>query len=205
MTLIYLCLFAYLLGAVPFGLVFAKLFGTEDLRRIGSGNIGATNALRAGGWGLGVATLIGDALKGAIPVFLALAFAPKNNAGNPDLWMALAAVSSFSGHLFPVYLKFRSGGKGVATAAGCFAVISPPALAVSLTAFLLIAGISKRVSAGSLAAAALLPVAVFWINGSLIFSGCALIIALMVILRHRDNIRRLLDGTETEIRLKTKD
>jgi len=201
-----ICLFAYLLGSVPFGLVFAKLFTKQDLRKIGSGNIGATNALRAGGWRLGLATLAGDISKGAIPVFLALLLHPGNEPGSPDLWMALAATIAFLGHLFPVYLKFSTGGKGVATAAGGFAIISPLALAVSTAAFLAVAGVSRRVSAGSLAAAALLPVAVFWINGSLILSGCALVISMMIIFRHRDNISRLLAGTEPKIgRLKTED
>lgn len=204
MTLISLCLFAYLLGSIPFGLLFARLFGKEDLRRTGSGNIGATNALRAGGWGMGLATLAGDVLKGAVPVFLALILTPENGVGGPDLWMSMAAICSFFGHLFPIYLKFSTGGKGVATAAGCFAVISPFALAVSLTAFLLVAGISRRVSAGSLAAAALLPVAVFWITESLTLSGCALGIALMVIVRHKDNIRRLINGQESKIRVEKK-
>jgi glycerol-3-phosphate acyltransferase PlsY len=199
MTIIYLCIFAYLLGSVPFGLVFARLFTKQDLRRIGSGNIGATNALRAGGWRLGLATLAGDVSKGAIPVFLALFLHPGNEPGGPDLWMALAATCAFFGHLFPVYLRFSTGGKGVATAAGCFAIMSPVAIVISLGAFLAVAGVSRRVSAGSLAAAALLPVAVFWVNGSLILSGCALVISMMIIFRHRDNILRLLAGTEPKI------
>jgi len=207
MTLAYLCIFAYLLGSIPFGLIFANLFTNEDLRRIGSGNIGATNALRAGGWRLGLATLVGDGLKGAIPVYLALVLSSNHSSGPADLWMTLSAFCAFSGHLFPVYLKFSTGGKGVATAAGCFAVISPLALAVSLAAFVIVAGVSRRVSAGSLVAAALLPIAVFWITRSIVLSGCALVISMMVIFRHRDNIRRLLAGTEPKIggRLKAKE
>jgi glycerol-3-phosphate acyltransferase PlsY len=199
MTLTYLCIFAYLLGSIPFGLVFANLFTKQDLRRIGSGNIGATNALRAGGWRLGLATLAGDGLKGAIPVYLALVLSSNHSAGPAALWMTLSAIGAFLGHLFPVYLKFSTGGKGVSTAAGCFAVISPLALAVSLAVFVIVAGVSRRVSAGSLAAAAILPIAVFWITRSMVLSGCALAISMMVILRHRDNIRRLLAGTEPKI------
>ena len=103
-------IFAYLIGSIPFGLIFAKLFKSVDLRRIGSGNIGATNARRAGGWGLGLATLAGDALKGAIPVFIAAAVFWKSEF--QDIWVVLTALSAFFGHLFPVYLKFKTGAKG---------------------------------------------------------------------------------------------
>lgn len=197
--IILLCIFAYLIGSIPFGLVFAKLFNAMDLRKIGSGNIGATNALRAGGWALGLATLACDVLKGAVPVVVASSASQGYGTGSTEIWMALTAISAFFGHLFPVYLKFKTGGKGVATAAGCFSVISPMALAVSIAAFIIAVAGSKRVSAGSLAAAALLPVGVYWINQSVILSGCALIISLSVIFRHKDNIRRLSAGTEPKI------
>lgn len=202
MILFFLCFFAYLLGSVPFGLVFARFFKKQDLRRTGSGNIGATNALRAGGWRLGLATLAGDVLKGAIPAFAAMLLCPDHPPGQEAVWTGLAALSAFFGHLFPVYLKFSAGGKGVATAAGGFSVISPSALAVCLAAFFLGAGISRRVSAGSLAAAGILPGAVFFFTRDGFLSGCALVTALLVIFRHRDNIRRLRSGTEPEIRLK---
>jgi glycerol-3-phosphate acyltransferase PlsY len=197
-TLISLIIFAYLIGSIPFGLIFAKIFTSQDLRKIGSGNIGATNAKRAGGWRLGVATLACDVLKGAIPLLIAAAIGPEN--GLKEIWMALTAISAFSGHLFPVYLKFKTGGKGVATTAGCFAVISPMALAISLIAFIIVIAISKRVSAGSLAAAASLPISIIWLNPSPAIFGCALFISISIIFRHKDNIRRLLDGTEPKIR-----
>ncbi len=199
-TIIYLCIFAYLLGSIPFGLVFAKIFTSQDLRKIGSGNIGATNAKRAGGWGLGLATLACDVLKGAIPVLIALAISSGNENELKEVGMALTAISTFCGHLFPVYLKFKTGGKGVATAAGCFAVISPIALTISIAAFLITAVISNRVSAGSLAAATMLPISVLWLNPSPATFGCALIISLAIIFRHKDNIKRLFDGTEPTIR-----
>ncbi len=198
-TIICLCVFAYLIGSIPFGLVFAKIFTSKDLRKIGSGNIGATNAKRAGGWGLGLATLACDILKGAIPVLIAAAVSPGNENGFKEIWMALTAISAFSGHLFPVYLKFKTGGKGVATAAGCFAVISPISLAISLIAFIIIVAISKRVSAGSLAAAIMLSTTVICLNQPLSIIGCALFISIAIIFRHKDNIKRLLDGTEPKI------
>jgi len=198
-TLISLCIFAYLVGSIPFGLVFAKIFTTQDLRKIGSGNIGATNARRAGGWRLGLATLICDVLKGAIPVLIASTASPGNENALKELWMALSAITAFCGHLFPVYLKFKTGGKGVATAAGCFAVISPIALAISLIAFFIACGISKRVSVGSLTAAAALSVSVIFLNQSPAIIGCTLFISLAIIIRHKDNIKRLINGTEPKI------
>ncbi len=196
---IILCLFAYLLGSIPFGLVLARVFKSVDLREIGSGNIGATNARRAGGWGLGIATLICDVLKGVIPVVIAGMMNGGNGRLTGEIWMAATAVCAVSGHLFPVYLKFKTGGKGVATAAGCFAVISPLALSLSLAVFLLAARISNRVSAGSLAAASVLPFGVFWTSHSLVLAGCAMIISGAIIVRHRGNIKRLRDGSEPPI------
>jgi acyl phosphate:glycerol-3-phosphate acyltransferase len=192
-----LCAAAYLLGSVPSGLVLVKMATRLDLRTIGSGNIGATNAQRAGGWPLGIATLICDILKGVIPVALAgWAAASGPEHINRELWMAAAALSAFLGHLYPVYLKFKTGGKGVATAAGCFAVLSPSSLGIAVAAFVLVTGRSRRVSAGSLAAALIMPVAVGWFEGPYILFSCALIISVLVVRRHRDNIRRLFMGLE---------
>ncbi len=203
-TIICLCVFAYLIGSIPFGLVFAKIFTSQDLRKIGSGNIGATNAKRAGGWRLGLATLACDVLKGAIPVLIAAAVSQEYENGLKEIWMALTAISAFSGHLFPVYLKFKTGGKGVATAAGCFAVISPISLAISLISFIIAVGISKQVSTGSLAAAIMLSISVICLNQPLSIIGCALFISIAIIFRHKDNIKRLIAGTEPTIREKGK-
>jgi len=188
---------AYLLGAVPFGLILVKLLKGMDLRQIGSGNIGATNARRAGGWPLGLATLCLDVLKGALPVYLAGAVSSPSTA---PLAMGLTALAACCGHLFPVYLKFKTGGKGVATAAGCFAIISPVSLLIAFAVFLLLAALSNRVSAGSMAAAASLPIAVFLIEQTGLVSGFAGVIALLIIFRHKDNIQRLRAGTEPPIR-----
>jgi len=194
-TLICLLLFAYLIGSIPFGLILVKLFKSTDIREIGSGNIGATNVRRAAGWGLGFFTLVCDVLKGAVPVYISAYLAGSEMACN-DIWVSLTALAAFFGHLFPVYLKFKTGGKGVATAAGCFAVLSPPALAIALLVFTIAVSLSRRVSLGSLAAAAVLPAGVMWAQRSMVLTGCALIISALVLYRHRDNISRLLSGTE---------
>ena len=188
---------AYLLGAIPFGLIMIKWVKGMDLRQIGSGNIGATNAGRAGGWPLGLATLCLDVLKGALPVYLSVAaFSP--STALPA--MGLTALGACCGHLFPVYLKFKTGGKGVATAAGCFAIISPVSLLIAFTVFLVLALLSNRVSVGSMAAAASLPIAVFLIEKTWLLGGFAGVIALLIIIRHKDNIQRLRAGTEPTIR-----
>ena len=197
--LIGLPILAYLLGSVPWGLVLTRMFTPVDIRRQGSGNIGATNVRRLAGTPLGLLTLTGDLLKGAAPVYLAA-----NVTGLDPIQQALfvstVALAAFAGHLFPLYLKLKGGGKGVATAAGCFLVISPMAVLAALIAFLLILGWSRRVSAGSLSAAAVLPAAVWWRLGSPVYCACAVLMAVLIVLRHRDNIRRLLNGSEPTLR-----
>ncbi len=198
-TIAGLFLFAYLIGSIPFGLVSARLFKTADLRSAGSGNIGATNALRTGGLKPGLATLAGDLLKGAVPVMLAAALFSGDGPRVREVGMSICALAAFLGHLYPVYLKFKTGGKGVATAAGCFAVISPATLLATLAVFLGVTLLSRRVSAGSLSAALFLPAGVFGILHSLVFTGCALAVSALIIFRHRANISRLIAGTEPPI------
>ena len=198
-TTIFLCILGFFLGSIPFGLIFTRLFFFIDLRKTGSGNIGATNARRAGGWKLGLATLAGDILKGAGPVLVAAVMAKNATPALKDTVMGLTAIAAVFGHMFPVFLKFRPSGKGVATAAGGFAVISPVALGAAIALFVSALILFRRVSAGSLAAAATLPVFVFFFTHSGIFTGGALVISLAIIFRHRDNIRRLMDGTEPKI------
>lgn len=196
-----LLLFAYLLGSIPWGLILSRIFAREDIRLKGSGNIGATNVTRQTGVIPGLLTLAGDILKGAIPVYLALvAFGPAD--GSADFYPAAVALAAFLGHLFPVYLKFRDGGKGVATAAGCFAVISPGAVLAAVVVFIAMLSMARRVSVGSLSAAAVLPLAV-WIDAdSAIMTATASIVALFIFICHRDNLKRLLAGKEPEFRLK---
>jgi len=193
-----LCVFAYLLGSIPWGLILTRRFTSVDIRQVGSGNIGAANVMRIAGSRLGMMTLAGDGLKGVFPVWLAVVV-----AGPDDFWneiiISLVVLSSLSGHLYPIYLKFKSGGKGVATAAGCFLVISPLAFAVVIPVFIIIICLSKRVSAGSLAAAAVLPFAVRMFTHSEIMTGCAVVTTIFIFFRHIDNIKRLLSGTEPVI------
>jgi len=201
--LIGLPILAYLLGSVPWGLVLTRMFTTVDIRRQGSGNIGATNVRRLAGTPLGLLTLAGDLLKGAAPVYLAA-----NVTGLDPIqqafFVSVAALAAFAGHLFPLYLKLKGGGKGVATAAGCFLVISPMSVLAALIAFLLVLGWSGRVSAGSLSAATVLPAAVWWRLGSPVYCGCAALMAVMIVLRHWENIRRLLNGSEPAVNGKKK-
>jgi glycerol-3-phosphate acyltransferase PlsY len=196
-----LLLLAYLLGSIPWGLILSRIFAREDIRLKGSGNIGATNVTRQTGVIPGLLTLAGDMLKGALPVYLVLAaFGPIG--GSDDIYAAAVALAAFLGHLFPVYLKFRDGGKGVATAAGCFALISPGAVLAAVVVFVAMVSMARRVSAGSLSAAAVLPFAVWIITDSAIMTAVAGMVALLIFIRHRDNIKRLLAGNEPEFRLK---
>lgn len=191
-------LLAYLLGSIPCGLVLTRWFTSIDIRQHGSGNIGATNVGRLVGIHLGLMTLAGDLLKGAVPVYLAGRVFGLDPALH-QIFVSITAVAAFSGHLFPIYLKMKGGGKGVATAFGCFIVISPLVSALALALFLMVVWLSRRVSAGSLSASVILAPAVWWHIRSPIYSACALLIALMIFIRHKENIRRLLNGSEPEI------
>jgi glycerol-3-phosphate acyltransferase PlsY len=193
---IFLTVIAYALGSIPFGLVLTRMFTSIDIRETGSGNIGATNVRRMAGNLLGALTLIGDVLKGVLPVYLSIALFRGEAGSIPEIMTAFVAGGAFAGHLYPIYLKFKTGGKGVATALGCFLVISPLAVFLALILFGAVVKVTRRVSAGSLAATAFLSPAVGLITGSAIFSVCALLIAVMIFIRHRDNIKRLLSGTE---------
>ncbi len=193
-----LLLLAYLLGSIPWGLVLTRVFARDDIRLKGSGNIGATNVIRETGVIPGLLTLAGDFFKGAVPVYLALlAFGPAG--GLNDARLLAVVLAAFLGHLFPVYTKFKNGGKGVATAGGCFAVMAPVACVVAILVFIMFICWFDRVSAASLAASATLPIAVWKSSGSWTMTGCAVIIALFIFFRHKDNIRRLMAGTEPKI------
>jgi glycerol-3-phosphate acyltransferase PlsY len=199
---IILPLFAYLLGSIPWGLVLTRLFTSVDVRQLGSGNIGATNVRRVAGTTLGAVTLAGDVLKGAFPVWLAVTITAPNELWG-EIYISLVALAAFSGHLYPVYMKFKDGGKGVATAGGCFVVISPMACVVAILVFVLFICMFKRASAASLASATALPVAVWYVTGSIVLTGCAVVTAIFIYFRHIDNIKRLLSGVEPSIRNKT--
>jgi len=190
--------FAYMLGSIPWGIVLTRLFTSVDIRREGSGNIGATNVGRIAGPTLGVLTLIGDMLKGAIPVWIAGVLTTPDSLWG-EIYISVVSLAAFSGHLYPVYMGFKKGGKGVATAAGCFAVISPVAFVVVTLVFILFVCWLNMVAVASLAAAAVLPVAVWQSTGSGVLTGCAVVTAIIIYFRHKDNIKRLFKGTEPKV------
>ena len=189
-TLILIC--SYLLGSVPTGLLLARAFGV-NIRESGSGNIGATNVYRTMGRKVGILTLVGDCLKGLIPVLVA------KWLGLPDLWIAAIGLAAFLGHVYTIFLGFK-GGKGVATALGVFLGTSPLSLLGALAVFALVLYRWRYVSAASIAAAATIPVAVTLVTGKpelILMSGA---IAAIVIFRHRENIARLRAGTESRFK-----
>ena len=180
----------YLLGSIPFGLVFTTLAGTQDIRQIGSGSIGATNVLRTGRYGLAAATLLADALKGTVAVLLA-AWWFGHNAG------LVAGLAAFLGHLFPVWLRFK-GGKGIATGLGVMVAVSwKVAIAVAIV-WLLIAAASRYSSLASLSASVVAPT-LLWFVGMPAEALTFAIMAALTFIMHRANIARLLSGTENKI------
>lgn len=197
-------IFAYLLGSIPWGLVLTRLFTSVDIRRQGSGNIGATNVSRVAGSTLGILTFAGDILKGAIPVFIATGLSSVSDRGL-DPWLSAVALAAFLGHLYPVFTGFRAGGKGVATAAGCFIVLSPFACLIALGLFVLLVGVTRYVSVGSMGAAITLPLAVWFWTHSISLTGSAAIIGVLIIWRHSQNIKRLIHGEEPSFRARTTD
>ena len=185
---------AYLMGSVPWGLILTRIFSDVDIRAAGSGNIGAFNVYRLTGKRLGLLTLGADLLKGVIPVLAGVLWIGTSGWKGEAL-ICLIALSAFAGHLFPVFLRFK-GGKGVATAAGCFLVMSPLAFLVCLLVYVLMLCWWGYASVGSLSAAVILPPAVWLSTGSIPFTVCALTMAVMIFVRHVDNIKRLIKGTE---------
>ena len=190
-----LALIAYLLGSIPWGVILTRLFTSADIRQQGSGNIGATNVSRVAGPTLGLLTFSGDILKGAIPVYVALKLAGHYQGVN-DFFLTAVCLAAFFGHLYPVYMKFKGGGKGVATAAGCFIMLAPLACLAALSAFIAFLLLSRRVSAGSLASAVVLPIAGWFSTHSWEITTGAAIMSVFIFIRHADNIKRLLSGTE---------
>jgi acyl phosphate:glycerol-3-phosphate acyltransferase len=190
-TALIFIIFAYLLGSVPVGVLLAKMKG-QDPRIVGSGNIGATNVMRAAGKTLGIATLVGDALKGVIPTALALHW------GFGPLFVALAGLAAFGGHLFPLYLKFK-GGKGVATSLGVFLALAPLAILIYIGVFLIVLFIWRYVSLGSLVATALLPLSLLLLKAPAAYLFLSLALGILVFWKHRENIRRLMAGRENKM------
>ena len=180
----------YLLGSIPFGIIFTRLAGTQDIRAIGSGSIGATNVLRTGSKGLAAATLIGDALKGTVAVVIAGYY------GGPNAAM-LAAFGAFLGHLYPVWLKFK-GGKGVATYIGVLIGLFWPAAVVFCVMWLATAFTTRYSSLSALIAAFVTPLFLWWF-GHPALASLLVIMTMLLFYAHRENIKRLQGGTESKI------
>ena len=184
---------SYLLGSIPFGLLLTRAAGLGDVRAIGSGNIGATNVLRTGHKGIAAATLLLDAGKGAAAVLIVRCCVP----GDKEWLEPLAAGAALIGHLYPVWLGFR-GGKGVATFLGIAFALAWPIGAVAAVLWLLGLAVTRISSVGGLAAAASAPAAAYWLGAprlTLLFAA----VALLVLWKHRENIRRLAAGTEPKV------
>jgi glycerol-3-phosphate acyltransferase PlsY len=180
----------YLFGSIPFGLILTRLAGTQDLRSIGSGNIGATNVLRTGRKGLAAATLVLDALKGTAAVVLAGYLAGPNAA-------MIAGLGAFLGHIFPVWLKFR-GGKGVAVYIGILIGLFWPAALFFCLLWLATAFTTRYSSLSALIAAFVTPIALWWFD-HLALASLAAVLTLLLFYMHRENIKRLQSGTESRI------
>jgi glycerol-3-phosphate acyltransferase PlsY len=180
----------YLLGSIPFGLVLTRLAGTQDLRSVGSGNIGATNVLRTGRKGLAAATLILDMLKGTAAVLIAGFYDGPNAA-------MLAAFGAFLGHLFPIWLKFR-GGKGVATYIGVLIGLFWPAAIVFCLVWLATAFTTRYSSLSAFIASLVTPIFLWWF-GQPALAALSVVLTLLMFYKHRENIMRLLAGTESKI------
>lgn len=189
-----LLLLSYLFGSIPTGLLLTKLFSKQDPRQVGSQNIGATNIYRAAGKTLALMTLAGDALKGLVPVIVAMALQLS------EVWIALAAMAAFLGHLYPVFLRFR-GGRGVATALGIFIAICPLAVVIDFFLFAGVLATWRIVSLGSMSAAALMPVLLWMFTGSQPYLIVGVCVGILIIYRHRANIQRLIAGQENRIEL----
>lgn len=217
-TYVIVALVSYFLGSIPFGYILVRLFLKTDVRALGSGNIGATNVGRTGHRGLAIATLLLDASKGSLAVWHARHAADHIIRSSPPtfydttaargelvLWLgALGAMFAVLGHVFPVWLKFK-GGKGVATAVGAFALLAPKAVLVALAVFLVTVAISRYVSLGSILGSVAFPIAVCFFAAGRYGSalphiiGAIALTSALVILKHHQNIRRLLAGTENKL------
>ncbi len=196
---LWIVVFAYLLGSIPVGYLLVRIFRKQDVRTVGSGNIGATNVLRAGGKGLGAATFVLDTAKGAAAVLMGGLLASHLAPGAaPRDMEALAALSAVLGHMYPVWLRFK-GGRGVSTGFGVFLVAAPIAALAAITVFAIVLALTRYVSLASILGAASFPLfAWFTVSPprSGFFISVQIAVSALIILKHHANIRRLLAGTE---------
>lgn len=184
---------AYLLGSIPSALLVVWMFSGKDVRREGSGNVGAANATRVAGYGAGAVVTVLDVAKGAVPVWLMSVLNPES------LWIAATMLAAVLGHCYPVWLRFR-GGKGVATAFGAFLVLSPVPALISLVVWVVVLAVSRLVSLASLVATAVFPVLLALLDdpGRVMLAAVSAV-AVLIIVRHHSNIRQLIDGSEPKI------
>jgi acyl phosphate:glycerol-3-phosphate acyltransferase len=211
LAILLIAIAAYLLGSIPTGYLLVRLFRKQDIRTVGSGNIGATNVLRTGGKGLGAATFVLDALKGCTAVWLgtiawnALVILNHATPSTPMRnFQAAAALSCVIGHMFPVWLRFK-GGKGVAAGFGVFLVAAPTAALAAISVFIIVLILTRYVSLASILGALCFPVfAWFFIHGERpVFFVCVQIaVALLIIVKHHQNITRLITGKERRFGVK---
>jgi glycerol-3-phosphate acyltransferase PlsY len=191
---------AYLLGSVPFGVLVARLWSGVDPRSVGSGNIGASNVTRSAGRAAGLVTLLLDAAKAALPMLLARSALSGLGAGPGEAegWSVAVGLAAFAGHLWPVWLRFQ-GGKGVATALGVFLVLAPMPTLLAMGAFAVGYGATRIPAVGSLAGVAVATLGTFMVHGAaspVPWAGLA--VAVLIVWRHRGNIRRLIEGSENK-------
>lgn len=183
----------YLLGSIPTGVILAKTLAKVDPRIQGSGNIGAANVYRTAGKILGILTLLGDAAKGILPLLLV-----KYLVKDWEMWLIFVALAAFLGHLYSIFLGF-SGGKGVATASGIYLVISPLSLLIAFAVFLMVVIKWRYISLASLCAGSAIPFAIFFSTHSVGYTFLSFFIWAMIFFKHRENIQRIMAGTEGKI------
>ena len=194
-------LFGYFLGSIPFGLILTKISGLGDIRKIGSGNIGATNVLRTGNKNLALFTLLLDGGKGAIAIYLITIISTKvfnNNFDIVEFYQCTIAISAVIGHCFPIWLRFK-GGKGVATGFGVILSLNLIIGIVALLIWVLIAKVFKISSMSALIAYFLIPILMFYFETEPIYFLSSFIISLICFVQHRENIKRLINRSEPEI------
>ena len=193
-------LFGYFIGSIPFGLILTKMAGYGDIRRIGSGNIGATNVLRTGNKMLALVTVLCDAFKAGVAAAIAGMLVTGSEAASVNASL-IAGACGVLGHNFPIWLKFK-GGKGVASSFGFFLVTCWPVAVVALVVWLIMAFAFKYSSLAALTAAVTVPIASFFLAPSAEYTIVYLLIVILVVVRHHANIKRLIKGEESKIRLK---
>ena len=201
LVLVSIFIFGYFLGSIPFGLILTKISGLGDIRKIGSGNIGATNVLRTGNKKIALFTLLLDGGKGALAIYLITIILPKvfdNNLNMIEFYQCTVAISAVVGHCFPIWLRFK-GGKGVATGFGVILSLNLNIGIVALLIWMLIAKVFKISSMSALIAYFLIPILMFYFETENIYFLSSFIISLICFVQHRENIKRLINRNEPKI------